>query len=99
MNVLRAEGIQLSEAHYGFSVTNTFIDTISFSSSILAMVDRVKFFGEKVKCLYCSEWTLGNVEEFSGQIQCDQCYKTIFDASDCTGTVMILNIDDIGSLH
>ena len=77
----------------------SFIDTISFSSSILAMVDRVKFFGEKVRCLYCHQWTLGNVVEFSGQIQCDQCYKTIFDASDCTGTVMILNIDDIGSLH
>ena len=63
------------------------------------MIDRVKFFGEEVKCLYCHEWTSGNVVEFSGQIECDKCYKIIFDASDCTGTVMILNIDDIGSLH
>ncbi len=75
------------------------IDTINFYWDILNMVDRVKFFGEKVKCLYCQEWTSGNVIEFSGQIECDQCYKIIFDASDCTGTVMILNIDDIGSIH
>lgn len=78
---------------------SNYIDTISFSCDIQGMVDRVKFFNDKVRCLYCHEWTLGNVVEFSGQIQCDQCLKCIFDASDCTGTVMILNVDDIGSIH
>lgn len=78
---------------------SNYIDTINFSCDIRGMVDRVKFFHDKVRCLYCHEWTLGNVVEFSGQIQCDQCLKCIFDASDCTGTVMILNVDDIGSIH
>ena len=63
------------------------------------MFDRVKFFSEEVKCLHCQEWTSGTVVEFSGQIECDQCYKIIFDASDCTGTVVILNVDNCGSIH
>lgn len=75
------------------------IDTIVFYCDIHNMYDRVKFFAQEVRCLHCYEWTTGNVVEFSGQIQCDKCNSIIFDASDCTGTVMILNIDDIGSMH
>lgn len=36
MNVLRAEGIQLSEAHYGFSVTNTFTEEEERQYAIIA---------------------------------------------------------------
>ena len=75
------------------------IDTINFYWDILNMFDRVKFFGKKVRCLHCQEWTSGNVVEFSGQIECDQCYKVMFDASDCEGTFAILSIDDIGTIH
>jgi len=60
----------------------------------------VEFFAEHIHCLHCGSATHGVVIEHSAQITCSECEEIIFDASDTEGgTVIILELDDAGSVH
>lgn len=56
-------------------------------------MDYVLFFQEEVDCGICGESTYATVEANSGTINCTECAGIIFDARDCHGTVVILELD------
>ena len=56
-------------------------------------MEYVLFFPNEVNCLLCKKATFGVVEENSGTIKCTECDAVIFDASDCAGTVVILELN------
>ena len=58
------------------------------------MDDYCLFFENEVDCGICGESTYAVVEANSGTIKCTECDGIIFDARDCHGTVVILELDN-----
>ncbi len=56
-------------------------------------MDYVLFFQDEVDCGICGKATYASVEANSGTINCTECDSIIFDARDCHGTVVILELD------
>jgi hypothetical protein len=56
-------------------------------------MEYVLFFEEEVDCGICGKATYAAVEANSGTINCTECDGIIFDARDCHGTVVILELD------
>lgn len=54
----------------------------------------VLFFENSVVCQLCQQDTYASVEENSGTINCTECDGIIFDARDCSGTVVILELEE-----
>ena len=54
----------------------------------------VLFFENSVVCQLCQQDTYAAVEENSGTINCTECDGIIFDARDCSGTVVILELEE-----
>lgn len=54
----------------------------------------VLFFEDEVVCSLCQRDTYAVVEENSGTINCTECDGIIFDARDCSGTVVILELEE-----
>ena len=56
-------------------------------------MEYVLFFEDEVDCDICGKATYATVEANSGTINCTECDGIIFDARDCHGTVVILELD------